>query len=201
MLSLNSISAQSSFGINGLTGISNESFSSLNSFEYNPSNYSVIKDWGFSFTYGGEFASSVSTNLYQVTAAKSFGNHFISLRYTPGYQKEFIFKSGLTVIDTTTEPVNLESKYLYKELFGAGYSYKFSNEISAGINLKYFKQDFTKENVTIVYSEIPYFAKEIEEDNSDFWKTDFGLVWKPNKNFTFNFASINLLTLKNADYL
>ena len=196
MFSFISTSAQSSFGLSGFTSISGESFTSLNSFEFNPSNYSVIKDWGFSFTYGGEFASSVSTNLYQVTTAKTFGNHFISFRYTPGYQKEFIFKSGLTVIDSTSEPINLESKFLYKELFGAGYSYKFSNEITAGINISYFKQDFTKENVTIVYSEIPYFAKEIEEDNSDFWKTDIGLVWKPNENLTFNFASINLFTIK-----
>ena len=196
MLALNSISAQSSFGLTGLIGISNESFTSLNSFEYNPSNYSVIKDWGFSFTYGGEFASSVTSNLYQVSAAKTFGNHFISFRYTPGYQKEFIFKSGSTIIDSTSEPVNLESNFLYKELFGAGYSFKFSNEISAGINLRYFKQDFTKENVSTIFSDTLYFLRETEEDNSDFWKTDIGLVWRPNENFTFNFASVNLLTFK-----
>ncbi|MDP2363829.1 MAG: hypothetical protein Q8M94_08675, partial [Ignavibacteria bacterium] len=134
MYSLISISAQSSFGLNGLMGISNESFTSINSLEYNPSNYSVVKDWGFSFTYGGEFSSSVASNLYQVSAAKTFGKHFISFRYSPGYQKEFIFKSGSTIIDSTSESINLESKYLYKELFGAGYSLKFSNEISAGLN-------------------------------------------------------------------
>jgi hypothetical protein len=196
MLSLNSISAQSSFGLNGLIGISNESFSSLNSFEFNPSNYSVIKDWGFSFTYGGEFASSVTSNLYQVSAAKTFGRHFISFRYTPGYQKEFIFKSGSTTIDSTSEPVNLIYKFLFKELFGAGYSFKFNNQISAGLTLRYFKQEFTKDNVSIIFSDSSYFVVDSETDISDYWKTDIGFVWKPSENLTFNFASINLLTLQ-----
>ena len=62
-----------------MIGISDESFTSINSFEYNPSNYSVIKDWGFSFAYGGEFGSTLSSNLYQVSATKSFGKHFLSL--------------------------------------------------------------------------------------------------------------------------
>ena len=109
MLSIVSGSGQTSFGLNGVYGITNESFTSLNSFEYNISNYSVIKDWGFSFTYGGEFASSVTSNLYQVTAAKTFGSHFISLRYTPGYQKEFIFKSGEAIPYNNTDPLVGES--------------------------------------------------------------------------------------------
>jgi hypothetical protein len=196
MISLVSISAQSAFSLNGLIGISNESFTSLNSFEYNPANYSVIKDWGFSFTYGSELEPSFTSNLYQVTAAKTFGKHFISLRYTPGYQKEFIFKSGSTEIDTTTEPVNLENKFTYKELFGFGYSYKISQEFSAGINVRYFDQSFTKENVTIVYAQEPYLDKDVEIDKSNFWKTDLGIIWKPNEIVTLNLATSNLFLLK-----
>lgn len=194
MLSIVSGLGQTSFGLNGVYGITNESFTSLNSFEYNISNYSVIKDWGFSFTYGGEFASSVTSNLYQVTAAKTFGSHFISLRYTPGYQKEFIFKSGEAIPYNNTEPITLESKFQYKELFGLGYSYSVNKEFSIGLNLRYFKQDFTNENVTAIFSDTIYFVRETELDNSDLWKTDIGVVWKPSERLTFNLGSINLLT-------
>jgi hypothetical protein len=194
MLAFVSASGQTSFSFNGMNGISAESFTSLNSFEYNTSNYSVIKDWGFSFTYGSELASSINNNLYQITAAKNFGLHFISLRYTPGYQKEFIFKTGQAIPYSSNESITLESKFLYKELFGTGYSYKINNNLSAGLNLRYFKQDFTNENVTAIFSDTIYFVRETEVDNSELWKTDIGIVWKPFNELVFNLGSINLFT-------
>lgn len=197
MLSCFSTFAQSSFGLNGMLGISGESFTSMNSFEYNPSNYSVIKDWGFSFTYGGEFAASLSSNLYQVTASKSFKSHYFSIRYSPGYQKEFIFKSAVTNSDSGNEQINLESRYLYKELFGLGYSYKVNRVISVGFNARYFKQDFTEEIITAIFSDTLYLVKESDVDNSDFWKFDLGLIWQPHDKLIFNFASRNLLLFKN----
>lgn len=194
MFSYVSALGQTSFGLNGLYGISSESFTSLNSFEYNISNYSVIKDWGFSFTYGGEFAASVTSNLYQVTAAKKFGSHFISLRYTPGYQKEFIFNSGQAIPYNNTESITLESRFLYKELFGAGYSYRINDDLSFGFNVRYFKQDFTNENVTAIFSDTIYFVRETEADNSELWKTDIGVVWKASNKLAINLGTINLLT-------
>jgi hypothetical protein len=194
MLAVVSVSGQTSFSFNGMNGISAESFTSLNSFEYNTSNYSVIKDWGFSFTYGSELASSINNNLYQITVAKNFGLHFISLRYTPGYQKEFIFKTGQAIPYSSNESITLESKFLYKELFGTGYSYKINNNLSAGLNLRYFKQDFTNENVTAIFSDTIYFVRETEVDNSELWKTDIGIVWKPFNELVFNLGSINLFT-------
>ena len=194
MLSSASTSGQTSFGLNGMYGISSESFTSLNSFEYNISNYSVIKDWGFSFTYGGEFASSVTSNLYQVSAAKTIGAHYISLRYTPGYQKEFIFKSGEAIPYSNSDPITLESRFQYKELFGAGYSYKVNKEFSIGFNVRYLKQEFTKENVTAIFSDTIYFVRETELDNSDLWKTDIGIVWRASDRLAVNLGSINLLT-------
>ena len=194
MLNVLSASGQTSFGLNGMYGVSEESFTSLNSYEYNISNYSVVKDWGFSFTYGVEFASSVTSNLYQITAAKTFGSHFISLRYTPGYQKEFVFQSGEAIPYNNTEPINLESRFLFKELFGAGYSYRINSDLSIGFNVRYFKQDFTNENVSAIFSDTIYFVRETEEDNSELWKTDIGLVWKPLDRLVINLGSINLFT-------
>jgi len=196
MINLISTSAQSSFSINGLSGLSTESFTSLNSFEFNNANFSVIKDWGFSFTYGGEIATDFSSNLYQITAAKNFGKHFITLRYSPGFQKEFVFRSTPVKQDSLIEPISVESKYSYKELFGVGYSYKISEQFTAGINIRYFDESVTEENVTIVYATEPYFEKVSEIDKSFFWKTDIGLVFKPNDIFTFNLGSSNLLLLK-----
>ena len=197
MYSFSPIYGQSSFGLNGITGISNESFTSMNSFEFNPSNYSIIKDWGFSFTYGGEFGELLSSNLYQVSAGKTFGSHFISLRYTPGYQKEFIFKSGTANNDTSNEQINLESKYLYKELFGLGYSYKLNKEISIGFNARFFSQEFNEEIITAIFSDTLYLIKETDVDNSDFWKIDLGMVWRPTENLIFNIGSNNLFLIKN----
>jgi hypothetical protein len=192
-----SISAQSTFSLNGFTGLTGESFTSLNAFEYNAANYSVVKDWGFSFTYGGELEPKFSSNLYQVSAAKNFGKHFISLRYSPGYQKEFIFKSGSTAItDTSTEPINLENKFNYNELFGFGYSYKFNSELSAGFSIRYFDQSFTKENVIIVYAQQPYFDKIVDVDKSNYWKADLGLVWKVSDLLIFNTGTSNLLLFR-----
>ena len=194
MLTVVSASGQTSFGLNGMYGLSEESFTSLNSYEYNISNYSVMKDWGFSFTYGGEFASSFTSNLYQISAAKTFGSHFISLRYTPGYQKEFVFKSGEAIPYNNSEPITLESRFLYKELFGAGYSYRINSDLSVGFNVRYFKQDFTNENVTAIFSDTIYFVRETEEDYSELWKTDIGVAWKPLDRLVINLGSINLLT-------
>lgn len=198
MFYLITTSAQSSFTLNGFSGLTNESFTSLNAFEFNSANYSVIKDWGFSFTYGGETEPEFTSNLYQISAAKNFGKHFIGIRYSPGYQKEFLFKSTPVKGDSLIEPVSVESKYLYKELFGLGYSYRISNNFSAGVNLRYFEENITVENVTIVYATQPYFDKTSVVDKSSVLKTDIGFVWKINDVFAVNINSSNLLLLRSG---
>lgn len=191
------LKAQSSFGIAGLWGISKESFTSINSFEFNPSNYSVIRDWAFSVSYGGELSKNFTSSLYQISAAKNIDDHFISLRYSPGFQKEFIFKSGEAVIINNEDPITLESRFQYRELFGAGYSYKFNPNLSAGFNVRFFEQNFTQENVTTIYSDTIYFVRETETESPDFGKADIGLVWKAVDNLAFSLSSLNLLTFKN----
>ncbi|HSL89845.1 MAG TPA: hypothetical protein VK870_11115 [Ignavibacteriaceae bacterium] len=191
------LKAQSSIGIAGLSGISKESFTSINPFEFNPSNYSVIKDWAFSVSYGGELSKNFTSSLYHISAAKNIDDHFISLRYSPGFQKEFIFKSGEAVIINNEDPITLESRFQYKELFGAGYSYKFNPNLSAGLNVRFFEQNFTQENVTTIYSDTIYFVRETETESANFGKVDFGLVWKAFDNLAFSLSSSNLLTVKN----
>ena len=80
----------------------------LNSIESNPSNYSNLKDWGIELTYGGEFANSTTSNLYLLSLSKRIGHSNFSLRYTPGYQKDFIFNSGESIIlnDSSTKTLS-----------------------------------------------------------------------------------------------
>ncbi|MBS4034680.1 MAG: transglutaminase domain-containing protein [Ignavibacterium sp.] len=191
------LKAQSSFGIAGLWGISKESFTSISSFEFNPGNYSVIRDWAFSVSYGGELSKNFTSSLYQISAAKNIDDHFISLRYSPGFQKEFIFRSGEAVIINNEDPITLESRFQYKELFGAGYSFKFNANLSAGFNVRFFEQNFTQENVNTIYSDTIYFVRETETESANFGKADFGLVWKAFDNLAFSLSSLNLLTFKN----
>ena len=195
MFSTLNLYAQSSLGPNSILGLSEISFASINSFEQNPSNYSFVKDWIFSLTYGAEFSNNITSNLYQVSTGKSFDRHYITLRYSPGLQKEFIFKSGEAVPYGNNEPITLESNFQYKELFGAGYSYKLSPKFSFGFNVRFFRQDFTQEVVSTVFSDSIYFNRETIEDKADFWKGDLGVIWQPINNLSFNFASINLFII------
>ncbi len=190
---------QSSLGLNGLQGVLDGSFISINSFEQNPSNYSNIKDWIFSLSYGAEFANTTTSNLYQISAGKAFNNHYFSLRYSPGIQKEFIFKSGETVTLGNSESVKLESRFLYKELFGAGYSYKISKQFSAGLSLRFFKEDITQEYLSTVFSDSIYLVPGTEIDNANFWKGDLGIVWLLNRDLSISLSSVNLFILKDKN--
>lgn len=195
MFSATEIFSQSSLGLNAFSSLSELSFSSLNSFEFNPSNFSAIKDWGFSITYGAEFAKEVNSSLYQLSIGKNFGNSFISLRYSPGYQKEFIVQKNQQVTFSDENTALLESNFTYRELFGAGFSYLLNSKLSAGFNFRYFKQDFTNEIITTVISDTIYLIRETEETNYNNWIGDLGVVWKPVNNIFINLASINLINL------
>ena len=87
------INGQSSFGLAGLWNPSQNFNSPLYSYESNSSGFLNVKDWGFSFVYGTELADDIGSNLYSISISKTFNLHSISARYSPGYQKEFIFKT------------------------------------------------------------------------------------------------------------
>ena len=72
------ILSQSSFGLNGYWGLSPNFNTPLYEYESNTSNYSHVRDWGFSFTYGVEFAKSTNSNIYSISLSKSLGNHNLS---------------------------------------------------------------------------------------------------------------------------
>ena len=95
-MALNSkILSQNSFGLNGYWGTPELFTTPYLNYESNPSNYFSLKDWGISLQYGAEFSGNVSSSLYLLALAKRLGNHVLSARFTPGYQKEFRFATQL----------------------------------------------------------------------------------------------------------
>ncbi len=188
------IFAQSSFELTGNQGFSSESSSLLNSFEINPSNFSLLKDWGLTLSYGSEFADEINSNIYLLSLSKRFSNHFLSMRYTPGYQKDFIFGTGEIIIFEDSSTQQLNSQFSYKELFGSGYSYKFSDNFSAGFSLRYFTQEFTTESFLPVFGDTNYVVSHSETEKNNFWKGDFGINYSPSERILLSASSVNLFT-------
>ncbi|MFI5237982.1 MAG: hypothetical protein ACHQLA_08590, partial [Ignavibacteriales bacterium] len=184
---------QSSFDLNGYFGLQNFVSIPFYNYESNPSNFFSVNDWGISLQYGAEFSGSVSSSLYLLALSKRLGNHFLSARYTPGYQKEFLFATGESIVinDTTTQ--SLEASYTYKEIFGLGYSYKFNDQFNAGLTLRLFEQDFNQQIVKPVFGDPNYFEVETLGEDINFWKADIGVDYILNDKLQFRIASINLL--------
>ena len=194
-LNLN-ILPQSSFGLTGYWGLQESITIPFYNYESNSSNYFGIKDWGISLQYGAEFSGSINSSLYLLALAKKLGNHSLSARFTPGYQKEFLFATGESIIinDTTTQ--SLGANYNYKELFGIGYSYKFDEQFNAGLVVRFFSQDFNREIVKPVYGDTLYLVREAINEKVNMWNVDIGIDFILNKQFQFRAASINLVNVK-----
>jgi hypothetical protein len=187
---------QSSFGLAGYWGLQESVTIPFYNYESNSSNYFGIKDWGISLQYGAEFSGSVNSSLYLLSLAKKLGSHSLSARYTPGYQKEFLFATGESIIvnDSTTQ--SLEASYTYKELFGLGYSYRFDEQFNAGLVVRFFSQDFNQEIVKPVFGDTLYLVRENLNESANMWNVDLGLDYILNKNFQFRVSSINLINIK-----
>ena len=185
--------AQSSFALTGLWNFNDRSTSLLNSLDNNPSNYLLLKDWGLTFAYGSEFAKPLSSNIYLVSLSKRISNNYFTLRYTPGFQKDFIFNTGNSIIFEDSTVQSLSSKFSYKEILGLGYSYKLSSKLSAGFSIRYFTQEFNHENFKpILIDTLYYLERETQTEKSNFWKGDIGFNYFFNDNFSVSLSSINL---------
>ena len=187
------ILGQSSFALNGLWNINNKSTSLLNGLDNNPSNYLLLKDWGLTFSYGSEFSEPISSNLYLVSLSKRIENNYFTFRYTPGFQKDFVFNTGNSIIFEDSSVQSLSSKFSYKEILGFGYSYNFSSKFSAGFSIRYFTQEFNHENFKpILIDTLYYLEREIQTEKSNFWKGDIGLNYFFNDQFSVSLSSMNL---------
>lgn len=204
MINNGNILSQSSFGFNGYEGLSPNFNTPLYSYESNTSNYSHLEDWGLSLIYGVEFSEVTNSNIYSISLAKTLNRHNLSARYTPGYQKEFIFNTGEAIIIEDTSAQSLTASFTYKELFGLGYSYNFSEQFNVGTSFRFFTQDFNQEIVTPVFEDTLFLIIETQNEKINFWKADIGVNYIVNEYLNFSVASINLLNFgekaENSDF-
>ncbi len=193
MIFASNILSQNSFEPGGYWGNLNSSGNLLNSFESNPSNYSLLKDWGVTLSYGAEMGNSTTSTLYLLSLSKKINGSTISLRYTPGYQKEFIFTNSESIFINDSSSQSLSSNYTYKELFGLGYSYKFSDKFSTGFTFRFFNQEFNKESAVVVFSDTIHFEKNNNTKKYNLWRLDIGVNYTPFQNLSLSLSSNNLL--------
>lgn len=190
--------AQSSFNLFGEPGNINNSGFRLNSLENNVSNFSRGKDWEISALFGGTTGGESSGNIYILSLAKKIGSHYLYARYTPGYEKEFTFSTGTTILSSDSSEV-LKTKLSYKEKFGFGYSYDFTSNFSAGFSVRYFTQQFTEETAYPVFTDtLNSIITQTEETSKNYWRGDIGINYSPSENISLKAASINLFSLKES---
>jgi hypothetical protein len=186
---------QNSFDIFGSASNEFNSRFKLNGFESNVSNFSKVKDWDLTLSYGGEFANKIVGNLYFLSISKKLGNHFFSLRYTPAYQKDFLFNTGANIIVNDSIPKTLNTKYHYEEQFGFGYSYSLSKSLCIGFTARYFLQQISEDQArTYISDSITTINTETVVKDYNFWKGDIGVSYSPNEDITLSFSSVNLFT-------
>lgn len=190
--------AQNSFDINGFWNNELLVNSGLTFFDINSAgSTNNIRDWLFSMNYGTEFSYKTNSYLNYILVAKAFENHRLTLRYSPGFQKEFLFSTGQSIVFGDSTAQSLKADYVYKEIFGAAYSYKFDEKLSAGVNIRFLNQSFTQEAIKPVFSDTNYLVIDTENDDLDLWKADLSFSYKFSRNLSFWISSINLLTSNN----
>ncbi len=168
----------------------------LNGIESNSANFSLSKDWEFSLVMANSVTSNVKGNVYSVALSKRIDASYFYLRYSPGFQKQIVFSSGVVLqlqndVQVETE---LKTNLDYQELFGLGYSYNFSDKLSAGLSVRYFTQEFKEEQPDPYFSDtLNYISTSTETANNNFFRGDVGFSYQPFDQFRVGVFSLNLL--------
>lgn len=162
----------------------------LNSLETNPSNLSFYKDWEFSVSFAGEQADKIYGNVYSFSAAKRIGIHRLYFRYSPGFQKEFVFFTGESILG-----VNMEKTFKYKESFGFGYSVEIYKGFGAGFSARYFTQTFEQDFPEPVFTDsINYILTRTVTEKRNFLRGDAGLFYHKD-DIIITASSINMFNV------
>lgn len=194
MICSTNIWAQSSLSLNGLWNLSDKPTALLNNLDNTPSGFLTLKDWGLSFAYGGEFSKPIASNIFLISLSKRLGESILSARYSPGFEKEFLFSNGSAIILEDSSSQKLNSRFTYREQLGLGYAYNFSPKFSMGFSLRYFTQEFNNETFKPVSVGDSLFFIERENliESVNFWKGDIGFNYSLNDFLSLSIASINL---------
>ena len=192
---------QQSLDIFGLTSNSSNNSFRLNGFESGTDNYNGSKDWEFSIALSGINSKNISGNISAVSFSKRLNRHYIYARYTPGFVQQFLFNSGVSLVQQNNVNVEtvLKTQLDHKEIFGLGYSYKFSDNLNAGFSVRYFNQQFSEEQPDPYFTDtLNYITYKTEVTKNNYWRGDIGFTYSLNNNFDISVSSINLLTFNES---
>lgn len=193
------IFSQQSFDIFGSLGNFENLKFRLNSLESNASNFNYTNDWEFHLSSKLIFQNENNLNINMFSLSKRINEHYIYARYTPGIKQDFRFTSRIEFL-VGDSIQSYKTNLSYKEKYGFGYSYKFSNNLTMGFNFRYFQQNFSEEYPTF-YSDSVTQVIQIKEHivNKNFWRGDVGVFYKLYENFNINMSTYNLIIAK--DYI
>lgn len=194
MICSTNVWTQNSSGLNGLWNVSDKPIALLNNLDNTPSGSLLLKDWGLSFAYGGEFSKPIASNIFLISLSKRLGESILTARYSPGFEKEFLFSNGNAIILEDSSSQQLNSKFTYREQLGFGYAYNFSPKFSLGFSLRYFTQEFNNETFKPVAlgDSLFFLERESSIELANFWNGDIGFDYSLNDFLSISLASINL---------
>ena len=199
MLIYNNCYSQQTLNDYGFIENFNNSNFRLNSVESNINNYSVIQDWELSLAFKSIMNGNSNINLNNISIGKKIEGHYLYMRYTPGIKQEYQFNSREEFIIGDSVQ-NYKTYLTYSEKYGFGYSYSFSKQLSLGMSMRYFQQDFTEEYPTYFSNDTTNIIQiRSELTNKHFWRGDFGLEYLPFENLFLSLSSTNIIILKDFD--
>ncbi len=171
----------------------------LNSLESNAGNFNLSKDWELALSFSGVRVKQITGNIFMLSLSKRINQNYFYLRYTPGYFQDFVVNSGvkLLVSDSLKFNTSLNTKIHLSEIFGLGYSYRFSENLSAGFSLRYFEQQFKEDQPEPVFTDtVNYITTKTAIVNDNFWQGDFGFTYQPFDFLSLSLSSQNLLLIE-----
>lgn len=169
------------------------------SMEANPTSFSSVKDLALGIVFGTEFLSPAVSNLYELSISKTFGASNFSLRYSPGYNKEFSLLKNQSVIGQDSSDVSLKTSLKYSETFAAGFSYKYSEHLSSGFTLHYFTENFSQDAIGAVFSDSSLtLIRENNTESMSFINFQFGGDYQFSDNYRVSMSGSNFIKIKNG---
>lgn len=157
---------------------------------------SSVHDWELSAVYGKSFGSESASNLNSISLAKKVGNHFFYGRYSPGLKSIFQYKTGIEFVSENNVNIQPVKTIDYSELLGFGYSYSFNSAFAAGFKMRYYKQQFSKQLTTQIFTDTSsYFTTIDTSEQKNFWTADLGLSLMPFENLSLFAQSDNLFKI------
>jgi hypothetical protein len=171
----------------------------LNSLESNAGNFNLSKDWELALSFSGVKEKQITGNIFMLSLSKRINENYFYLRYTPGYFQDFLVSSGvkLLVSDSLKFNTSLNTKIHLAEIFGFGYSYRFSEKLSVGLSLRYFEQQFKEDQPEPVFTDTAnYITTKTTTVNDNHWRGDLGFTYQPFDFLSLSFISQNLFLIE-----